>query len=129
MIAAIAYWYFFMFLPSIRGEKMADKKIVDGRNYKEEYEKLRRIHIATNAGVALVENENKKLREQIQRLIEMNSSITNQLNAQKQVNFAVITDNNETQRKNAEEIKKLRETVKSLGGDPDKCLSPSEYIS
>ena len=124
MVAAIAYWYFFMFLPFIRGEKMADKKIVDGRNYKDEYEKLRKIHIATNAGVSLLENENKQLREQNSVLIGMLESANNQLNAQKQLNHNVVSDNNETQRKNSAEIQRLREMVKSLGGDPDKCLSP-----
>lgn len=97
-----------------------DKKIVGGRNYKEEYEKLRRIHISTNAGVSLLENENKKLREQNSVLIDMLEAANKQLNAQKQLNYTVVSDNNETQRQNGVEIKRLREVVKSLGGDPDK---------
>lgn len=101
-----------------------DKKIVDGRNYKDEYEKLRRVHIATNAGVSMLENENKKLREQNMVLTDMLNSANAQLNAQKQLNHTVVSDNNNTQRKNTDEIKRLREMVKSLGGDPDKCLSP-----
>jgi hypothetical protein len=98
---------------------MVDIKVVNGRNYKEEYEKLRRIHVSTNAGVALLEGENRKLREQNNLLMDMSASLTDQLNAQKRVNMSAITDSNETQRKNGGEIKRLREMVKSLGGNPD----------
>ena len=96
-----------------------DTKIVNGRNYKDEYDKLRRLHVGANAAITILENENKQLREQVQTLIEMSNSVTNQLNSQKQLNNTVVADNNETQRKNGPEIQRLRELVKSLGGNPD----------
>lgn len=99
-------------------EKMEEER-EKKRDYKKAYEALNRLHKAANLANDILQQDVNKLREQNLKLMEVNTSLERQLNAQKQVNFAAITENNKAQQDNAAEIQRLRELVKKLGGDPN----------
>lgn len=98
---------------------MTDVKVVGGRNYKDEYDKLRRIHESTLIGTKLQEAQMHDLQKKLADSVSLNTMLTNQLNSQKELNQIISDENNKRQRVNGDEVKRLRALVKSLGGNPD----------
>ena len=89
------------------------------RDYKKDYESLRRLHDSANEAITSLQQQINSLQEKLRTSMEIAALLEKQMFQQKEINMKSILSNNETQQKNAEEIQRLRDQVKSLGGDPN----------
>jgi len=88
------------------------------RDYKADYERLHRVLVIQEQGIARQNTAYSKLQTDYTLLINVNLSLEKQIMQLKTINQTAIAVNNETQQQNAGEISRLRTQVKGLGGNP-----------
>lgn len=91
----------------------------NGRDYKSDYESLKRIHDAQNRAVVAMEKRVNELQEELKKALQVNNSLLQQVNINKGIMTETLTTDNEIKQQNAKEIERLRQKVRDLGGEPN----------
>lgn len=89
------------------------------RDYRADYERLHKVVLVQEEGIARVNADNQKLQEQLKLAMDINISLEKQMLQLKTINHNIMTENNEVRGQNAKEIERLRGLVKRLGGNPN----------
>lgn len=89
------------------------------RDYKQDYEIASRILDSQKKGIDAMTLERDKLKDELIIAMQVNASLEKQMFQLKDINRNAILGHNQKEHELANEIQRLREKIKSLGGNPD----------
>lgn len=86
------------------------------KDYKLAYEALKRVHDAANRSIDKLKIENEGLKEKVDFLLNVNTSLNDKVNTQKMIMTTTITEGNQKQQELGAEIERLRGVIGELRG-------------
>lgn len=87
------------------------------RNYKQDYETIRRHHESANMAIVVLQKDNIDLQNKLRSSQEVNASLEKQVNINKAIMHEALTAHNQETQDMGDEIQNLRAKIRELRGD------------